>query len=359
MSEDKVTYLKKHEIESLIKSFLLFFISLGLFLTLIFYLDFKQKISNLDQKIFTQMRLCSFDLSCTNFKIDFKEKGEKKPLFLYNSNDKLEAFFSVPNSKEYFINISYPAKNYKKDKNKIFKENIHKFLLLLALVAFLSLLFSFYALYPMKKAYSTIEEFIKDILHDFNTPISSIVLNSSLLESDQKNQQKILRIQQSAQSILSLEENLRAYLQELQTQKEEFDLTTLILQKQKNLQKIYPNITWDIDNQTLKLKANKNAFSRILSNLLVNAAKYNKPKGKIITKIDLKRKTLQIIDTGIGIKHPEKVFDRFYTENERGTGIGLHIVKKLCEELNISIDVTSSKAKGSIFTLQLKALTKR
>jgi signal transduction histidine kinase len=211
----------------------------------------------------------------------------------------------------------------------------------------------------MKKAFTTIEEFIKDILHDFNTPISSIVLNSSLLESDNTNKQKILRIQQSAQSILSLEENLRAYLQELKTQKEEFDLTVLIMQKQKSLQKIYPDIKWEIDNKSLKLNANKNAFSRILSNLFVNAAKYNKPEGKIITKINQKKKTLQIIDTGIGIKNPQKAFDRFYTENERGTGIGLHIVKKLCEELNMTIDVTSSKEKGSVFTLDLKTLTKR
>jgi hypothetical protein len=266
---------------------------LGLFLTLIFYLDYKQKISDLDQKIFTQMRLCSFDLKCPDFKIDFKEKGDKKPLFLYDIDGGLEAYFSVPTSKEYFISISYPAKNYKGKKDKIFKENSYKFLLFLVLVAVLSVLFSFYALYPMKKAFTTIEEFIKDILHDFNTPISSIVLNSSLLESDNKNRQKILRIQQSAQSILSLEENLRTYLQELKTQKEEFDLTILIIQKQKSLQKIYPDIEWEIDNKTLKLNANKNAFYRILSNLLVNAAKYNKPKGKIITKINPKNRTLQ------------------------------------------------------------------
>jgi len=359
MSEDKAIYLKKHEIESLVKSFLLFFISLGLFLTLIFYLDYKQKISDLDQKIFTQMRLCSFDLVCPKFQIDFKEKGDKKPLFLYDIDGGLEAYFSVPNSKKYFLNISYPAKNYKDKKNKIFKENIYKFLLFLALVALLSILFSFYALYPMKKAFTTIEEFIRDILHDFNTPISSIVLNSSLLESDDKNRQKVLRIQQSAQSILSLEENLRAYLQELKTQKEEFDLTTLIIQKQKSLQKIYPDIQWEIDTKTLKLKANKNAFSRILSNLLVNAAKYNKKNGKIITKINTKKKTLQIIDTGIGIKNPNKVFDRFYTENKRGTGIGLHIVKKLCEELKTEIVVTSSKDIGTTFTLYLSPLTKR
>jgi signal transduction histidine kinase len=351
--------LKKHEIESLLKNFLLFFSSLGLFLGLIFYLDYKQKLSDLDQKIFSQMRLCSFDLECPDFKIDFVDKEGKKPLFLYSVNSGLEAYFAVPNSKNYFLSLHYMTDKYKKERFDILKEDGIRFIFYLLLIAVMSVLFSLYALYPMKKAIVTIEEFIKDILHDFNTPISSIVLNTSLLERDDKNRQKILRIQQSTQTILALEENLKAYLGELKTQKEEFDLKALIIHKQRNLQKIYPDIKWEIDTKTLKLKANKNAFSRVLSNIIENAAKYNNTHGKIITRIDQKRKTLEIIDTGVGIKNPQKIFERFYTESERGTGIGLHIVKKLCDELNISIDVTSSKDKGSKFMLDLKELTHR
>ncbi len=337
---------------------MLFFFSLGLFLGLILYLDYRQSIVDLDEKIFSQMRLCSFDLQCPEFQIDFKRKGEIKPLFLYKNQDKLVAYFSIPSSKSYFLSISYAADKYKKKKLMLLQNSAIKFAEYLILIAIISVLFSLYALQPMKNAMETIEEFIKDLLHDFNTPMSSIILNSALLESDDKNRQKILRIEQSAQRILRLEDNLKAYLGELRTQKETFDLMTLIKQEQKCLSKIYDDISWKIDRSSLCLKTNKNAFTRIVSNILENALKYNKPHGKIFIKIDKQKKDLIISDTGIGIKNPQNIFKRFYTENERGTGIGLHIARKLCDELNISIGVTSKVGEGSSFTLGLKELTK-
>ena len=96
-----------------------------------------------------------------------------------------------------------------------------------------------------------------------------------------------------------------------------------------------------------------------IMSLIEGNEKYNKYKGTITTKIDRENKTLTITDTGIGIKQPQKIFTRFYTESSRGTGIGMHIVKKLCEELKVGIEVTSQENKGSSFTLYLDKLTQR
>ncbi len=52
-----------------------------------------------------------------------------------------------------------------------------------------------------------------------------------------------------------------------------------------------------------------------------------------------------------------RIFERFYKEQDRGIGIGLHIVKKLCEELKIKVKVESKIAQGSTFSLNLSALT--
>jgi len=68
---------------------------------------------------------------------------------------------------------------------------------------------------------------------------------------------------------------------------------------------------------------------------------------------------LIIEDTGKGIKNPKKVFERFYKEQERGIGIGLHIVKKLCDELGIAISLTSKVGEGSRFILNLHPIIKR
>jgi len=52
-------------------------------------------------------------------------------------------------------------------------------------------------------------------------------------------------------------------------------------------------------------------------------------------KIKLSNKQLSISNSSYGIKNPSRIFERFYKENERGIGIGLHIVAQLCTELNI------------------------
>ncbi len=71
----------------------------------------------------------------------------------------------------------------------------------------------------------------------------------------------------------------------------------------------------------------------------------------------MQNSVLYIEDTGKGIKNPSKVFERFYKEQERGIGIGLHIVKKLCEELGIEITLQSEIGQGTSFFLNLKPLT--
>ncbi len=350
--------MKKYEIESLLKSFALFFVSLGLFLALIFYLEYRQKIADLDQKLFSRMRLCSFDLQCPDFKIDFSLKKKKQPLFLYREKDGLAAYFTLPGSKNYYMRISYPLHSYRHDVREIYYRMVVRFLALLLIVAVLSLLFSLYALHPMKKALFTIEEFIRDILHDFNTPISSIVLNSALLKKEDSDREKVERIQQSARNILMLQENLRAYLRELKSQKETFEAVALIEETLFDIRKLYPDISVKLHTEPTMLHTHKAAFKRVLVNLLTNAAKYNKPHGRIDISIDPHNKKMIIEDTGVGIKNPQKVFERFYTENARGTGIGLHIVKKLCEEMRIAVEVESIPGEGSRFILDLREVTK-
>jgi two-component system, OmpR family, sensor kinase len=68
---------------------------------------------------------------------------------------------------------------------------------------------------------------------------------------------------------------------------------------------------------------------------------------------------LNIIDSGKGIKNPKRIFERFYKEQDRGIGIGLHIVKKLCDELGIKIGVQSILESGTTFSLDLSKLTLR
>ena len=105
------------------------------------------------------------------------------------------------------------------------------------------------------------------------------------------------------------------------------------------------------------------SLKQVFSNLINNAIRYNKPKGKV--KISIKENKNFIItevqDTGIGISkdHLPFIFDQFYrvkrTEDQKmkGTGLGLSIAKKIVEAHGGSIQVTSEKGQGSTFTVFL------
>ncbi len=344
--------MNRVELESFIKSFLLFFLSITLLIGTIFYLQYKEGIKITDDEIFNKMKVCSFDLNCSDLKLEFVPKNEKVQLYtLYKNEETLTSYFSITNSNDYLLKFTLDKEHYLQRVQKLKDELSTRFMLILFAVILLSLLFSFYALHPLRKALLLTEEFIKDILHDFNTPLSALRLNASMLKKELPQNSKILRIEQSVQSILNLQSNLKAYLANSALQKESFSLKELLEERVSYLEKLYPKISFQTDIEEKELTCNKDAFLRILDNLLTNAAKYNKQNGSV--RLTCKDDILQIEDTGVGIKNPEKVFRRFYKEHSRGMGIGLHIVKKLCDELGIKITLKSEMDIGTIFFLKL------
>ena len=324
---------------------------------ILFFVQNNKELSQLDERIFSEMRLCSFDLKCDPYKIDFVPKEGHELYTLSKEVNDISAYFTLPTSQKHYLKIYLTQKEYKKQKHRIQNRLLLYFGVLELVIALLSLLFSLYALAPFKNALLLTEEFIKDILHDFNTPISTLRLNISMLKSEYGEEKKIQRIENSIQTILNLQLNLRSYLHAHATQKEEIELHPFLQERIDIVQGGYKTIVFELQADSLKVVANKDALSRIVDNLLSNAAKYNKENGSVFVR--LKGDVLEIEDTGKGIKNPKRVFERFYKEQERGIGIGLHIVKKLCDELEIGISLDSKVGEGTTFRLDLSKLTLR
>jgi signal transduction histidine kinase len=121
--------------------------------------------------------------------------------------------------------------------------------------------------------------------------------------------------------------------------------------------------------QSVVVSAEELAVDKIISILLDNAIKYSPDKTEITIKTYQKdgHDYLEVKDQGIGIKATElpHIFDRFYRADSSrtktqvpGHGLGLSVAQKLAENLNAKLSVTSTPAKGSTFTLQLKTDTK-
>ncbi len=348
--------LKQVEVESFLKSFLLFFSSLTLLMSVIMYSNYTAKVQSLDEKLFTQMRLCSFDLQCEQFIFDFVSEDQNKLYQFYKNETGAFALFSIPNTTEYVMKLLYPIESYQKEIKKIQNKYIYKYLWILLALALISGIFSWFALRPLRQALLLSDEFIKDILHDFNTPISTLRLNSSLLHGELPENKKITRIEQAVKTILNLQNNLRSYIDESPLRNDTIDLKELIERRSEFFAAAYPKLHFIQHLEPMKIHANIDAITRILDNLISNAAKYNTRNGSIEITLSASDKRLMIKDTGKGIKNPKKIFQRFYKEHDRGLGIGLHIVKKLCDTMHIPIHVDSELNIGSTFTLELKHL---
>ncbi len=349
--------MSRVEIESFLKSFLLFFVSLSIVISSLFYINYTKEVKTLDEALFSEMRLCSFDLKCERFSIDFVPLQQQENYKLYKDSTGLSSYFPIPGANEYLMSFHLPLNVYKSELQTLKDATLFEFITVIAVIFVLSIVFSLYALYPLRNALALTQEFIKDILHDFNTPLAALRLNSAMLKREIGENDKITRIEQSVQNVLDLQQNLRSYLHDHAHQKEVIEVKGLVSQRIDMLVKNYPDIHFDVTMETAKINTNPEAFARILDNLLSNAAKYNRQNGSVSVTFKPAASTLHIIDTGKGIKNPKRIFDRFYKEQERGIGIGLHIVNKLCEELKIKISVESKIDEGSIFTLDLSSLT--
>ena len=337
--------MKKYEKEAFLKSFLLFFTTLLALNSIIFWLYFQEQKQILESEIFNKLKIYNYNFKDRDIKIDITPIKNVKNLYtLHVTKNEIFAYFDIPNSKKNSLKIIYPYKKYLSDLNKIKKSSIIYFLISSSILFLLSIIYSIYSIKPLKTALTLLEEFLKDIIHDLNTPISSILLNLNILKR-KKSEEAIKRIEYSAKNIGLLYKNLEISIKELKAEKKEIDIKQLIAEKIEYYKYLYPDILFETEIKTDKLKTSLEHFSRIIDNLISNACKYNKQNGSV--KIYIDNKHLTIEDTGIGIKDTKKVFDRFYKESDRGIGLGLNIVKQLCLELGYKIEIKSKINMGT------------
>ena len=349
---DRGICLKKYEVEALLKSFFLFFSLQMVLLLIIFMQSYKEGSQSIDEHIYNRMKICSYDLKCKGFELDFISKTTSQKVQKLYKKDAIYTLFDVPTAEEYLLKVILPTSEYSKLDKALKNELIQRFILYALLIALLSFLFSFYSLRPLKHALRLNKEFVQDILHDINTPLSALVINFKLFTKEIGENRKIERMHASVSSILSLQNNLRAFLDNSPLEKEQFALEKLLQERIAHFQVLYPKITFLVEIKNPTLHSNKDAFVRILDNLLSNACKYNRQNGTV--KISYENNTLSIEDNGKGIEDVKKVFQRYYKENERGVGIGMHIVKNFCDTLNIGIEVESEVDKGTRVLLDLR-----
>ncbi len=106
------------------------------------------------------------------------------------------------------------------------------------------------------------------------------------------------------------------------------------------------------------VRINRIELQRIIDNNITNAIKYSPPQTIIEVSLHTKDNGLcfSVKDHGVGIKEINKIFERHYRGDiyKGGFGIGLSIVKSICDKYNIVIEVQSEEKKGSEFNYWFK-----
>jgi len=102
---------------------------------------------------------------------------------------------------------------------------------------------------------------------------------------------------------------------------------------------------------------------RIITNLISNAIKYNKPGGHVEVTLsrDADDAVISVSDQGKGIRpeNRERIFERFFQEPHdnratyTGSGIGLHLVKQYVLMMGGNVSVAPAEPEGSVFTVRL------
>jgi len=346
--------LKNYEKKSFLQIFFGYFISVTIFILLLGFLYFKQHKTFIMQKTAMNMHQYLTSLKQSDFK--YKKAG-----YSYEIVDNAIVKKQLPQKK---ANIYYKAFSkifiIKIDANIVDKEIKSLKLFTIVLQIFLTLFFAIISflltkksLKPMIDTISHLDRFTKDLIHDLNTPVTSILLNTKMLKKDANDLElkKINRIENSAKNISSLYANLEVLLDEMSLEKSQIDLVPIIINVLDTYKLLYPNIDFKFNIQELLINSNSNAIKRIIDNIISNACKYSVYNNPLV-EIKYQNNTLIINDNGKGIKYPKKIFERNYKESNSGYGIGMHIVHRLCDNLNINIDVKSFEGEGTTINLR-------
>ncbi len=214
---------------------------------------------------------------------------------------------------------------------------------------------------PLFKSDENLQKTVKETLHELNIPVSTINLNTQMLEkkvTDEKALKRLSRIKKASNELLRLYEDM-----EYQIKKEidkvdvsVFNLDEVTLKSLDKFEDLKKDIKIEVNIEDCQLKTDLNGFSKMLDNLISNALKYNLEENGLI-QITYSNNILSIYNTGkeIDTKNLFIIFDKFFQEDssKHGFGLGLSMVKEFCDKNKIAIKIEPS-TNGNKFILNFK-----
>lgn len=214
-------------------------------------------------------------------------------------------------------------------------------------------------------------EFIRNTMHEFRTPLSSILTGLHLMQrvnTAEYRAQKTAQIQESVEDIITLLDNMIEMIRLGEERPPEFENTNLTHIMTLAITRLQPHaarkgtlLDYQPAEPPLMLRGDAHLLTNALSNIIDNAIKYS-PEGSTITiraTCSAGSIVVKIADDGTGMSPEvqERIFETFYRADEArhisGLGLGLPLAQKIVELHGGHISVVSAVGQGSEFTLTL------
>ncbi len=335
-----------------------------------FYIQQKQldkikSFKNLKYALYNRRKVFidgNFNATITKWKLDIKKVGNSLQMVYLlppPSNMHMKHNFLQLQKKHIFYLVIKKSIDYTiidKLIQKILLTLSIAFILLVAIGYFLGKLF----IRPMKQTIKQLNEFVQDATHELNTPISTILNNIEMMEILHKCQdaKELKRVKVASKTLSKIYEDL-SYTKlnhNIQRDLKELNISQLLQERLEYFKLLIDSkkivLTINIEPNITK-KADKRDITRVFDNLISNAIKYNKNGGTI--EINLNKDKFLIKDSGIGIdkNRLKDIFDRFKRANnsEGGFGLGLSIIKEICNFYGYKVNIDSKEGVGSEITV--------
>jgi PAS domain S-box-containing protein len=219
-------------------------------------------------------------------------------------------------------------------------------------------------------------EFVSTVSHEFKTPLTSIMMGTSLISNqnigtlNEKQKQIIDTIKEESERLSALINNL-LQLSKIQSDKSIFEMKLnsmedIIITSVKTFldqaQNKGVDLFYTIDNDLPKVNVDFEKMTWVINNLVSNALKHTDAGDKISVKASIQKNKMlvSVKDTGSGIpeEYLDKIFNKFvqvseYDQETNGTGLGLAIAKEIVEAHDGEIWCESKLGSGSVFTFTL------
>lgn len=226
----------------------------------------------------------------------------------------------------------------------------------------------------LEEAMKREQQFTSDASHELRTPLSVLKGNFEVLIRKPREQEEyISKVKSGLEEINKLNSIIDQLLALARFQKgaldiHEIDLGSIVQEVIGSKLKIRNRKIHFLNRSKapIYVKSNEKSIFIIMTNLIQNALKYSTDDSEVSVSIwqENSGSILEVKDKGIGIEKDSqsKIFNPFYRENSpelgkvQGSGLGLSIVKKLCDHLGIAISLESEKGQGT--TVRLTFLNK-